>query len=116
MALDKRALQQQKLERAALDALIDQADAWVAEQMASITIDPPPADLDQKGLEEWSTAQLDKITEQVHRIEVAAQAWLQRQRAKAMDLGVNATGRLVRAQLPTMKEVRDGHPDSDRSR
>ena len=115
MSLDGRALRQQKLERAALDELLDGLDSWVKREMASITVDTPPSDLDEKGLEAWAEAQADKLVEQMARVNATITARVNAVRARALELSIAATGRLVEAQLPTAREVMSGVHDADRA-
>lgn len=102
MAITEATLRQAALERAALNAIIDQQDAWVQQQIRGImaSIPMPAENLDAAGLQAYLDDCMTIIDAGLERIKKRFPTNLMTNKARAIDLAQSGTERMVLTQLP----------------
>ena len=102
MAITSRTLLQASLERAALNAVIDQQDTWNQQQIRAIMASiPMPADtMDAAGLQTWMDDVSRLIDDGLDRLKKRFPQSIRTNKGRALDLANTGSERLVLSQLP----------------
>ena len=106
MAVTEATLRQAALEKAALNAVIDQSDAWVQQQIRAIMagIPMPAENLDAAGLQAYFDDCMRIIDAGFARLAKRFPTNLMTNKARALDLASAGTERIVLTQLPGRPE------------